>query len=166
MSRHTSLTGVSIWKDIRVRIGYQPKSTDSIVEIGCGVGRLSRAMSSEVGRIEAFDISQRMLDIAQQAGLPNVTFHLSNGDDPQPLQDSSAGLVPAYCVFRHLPSLAVLRNYVREMARVAKPGSICAFTQPPHVARQFKAPDETQRSHPRSLVKWTKRVERRRVDRY
>jgi ubiquinone/menaquinone biosynthesis C-methylase UbiE len=65
MSRHTGFSGVSIWKDIRVRIGYQPKSTDSVVEIGCGVGRLSRAMSSEVGRIEAFDISQRMLDIAQ-----------------------------------------------------------------------------------------------------
>jgi ubiquinone/menaquinone biosynthesis C-methylase UbiE len=61
-------SGVSIWKDIIVKIGYQPKPTDSVVEIGCGVGRLSRAMSSEVGRIDAFDISQQMLDIAQQAG--------------------------------------------------------------------------------------------------
>jgi predicted TPR repeat methyltransferase len=79
---------VSIWKEIKVKIGYQSKPTDSIVEIGCGVGRLSRAMSSEVGRIEAFDISQQMLDIAEQAGLPNVTFQLSKEDDLQPISDS------------------------------------------------------------------------------
>jgi ubiquinone/menaquinone biosynthesis C-methylase UbiE len=128
-------SGVSIWKDIRVKIGYQPKPTDSVVEIGCGVGRLSRAMSSEVGRIDAFDISQQMLDIAQQAGLPSVKFHLSKGDDLQPLQDNSADLVLAYCVFQHLPSLDVLRNYIGEMARVAKPGSICAFTLTPRTWR-------------------------------
>jgi len=133
-------SGVSIWKDIIVKIGYQPKPTDSVVEIGCGVGRLSRAMSSEVGRIDAFDISQEMLDIAQQAGLSNVTFQLSKGDDLQPLQDSSADLVLAYCVFQHLPSLDVLRNYVGEMSRVAKPGSICAFTLTPRTWRDNLRP--------------------------
>ena len=133
-------SGVSIWKDIKIKIGYQPKLTDSVVEIGCGVGRLSRAMSSEVGRIDAFDISQQMLDIAQQAGLPNVTFQLSKGDDLQPLQDNSADLVLAYCVFQHLPSLDVLRNYVGEMARVAKPGSICAFTLTPRTWRDNLRP--------------------------
>jgi len=133
-------SGVSIWKDIRVKIGYQPKPTDSVVEIGCGVGRLSRAMSGEVGRIDAFDISQQMLDIAQQAGLPNVKFQLSNGDDLQSLQDSSADLVLAYCVFQHLPSLDVLRNYLGEMARVAKSGSISAFTLTPRTWRDNLRP--------------------------
>jgi SAM-dependent methyltransferase len=133
-------SGVSIWKDIRVKIGYQPKPTDSVVEIGCGVGRLSRAMSGEVGRIDAFDISQQMLDIAKQAGLPNVTFQLSKGDNLQPLQDSSADFILAYCVFQHLPSLDVLRNYVGEMARVAKLGSICAFTLTPRTWRDNLQP--------------------------
>jgi SAM-dependent methyltransferase len=133
-------SGVSIWKDIRVTIGYQPKLTDSVVEIGCGVGRLSRAMSSEVGRIDALDISQQMLDIAKQAELPNVSFRLTKGDDLQPLHDRSADLVLAYCVFQHLPSLEVLRSYIIEMARVAKPGSLCAFTLSPRTWRDNLQP--------------------------
>jgi SAM-dependent methyltransferase len=128
-------SGVSIWNDIKARIGYRPKPTDSIVEIGCGVGRLTRAISNEVGRIQAFDISSKMLEVARQAGLSNVNFHLSNGDDLNALPDSSADLVLAYCVFQHLPSLDVLGKYISEMARVAKPGSICAFTLVPRTWR-------------------------------
>jgi SAM-dependent methyltransferase len=128
-------SGASIWLDIKARIGYKPKRSDLVVEIGCGVGRLSRVISSEVGRLEAFDISQQMIEIARQGELPNVTFHLSNGDNLQPLNDRSADLVLAYCVFQHLPSLDILGNYVREMARVAKPGSVCAFTLVPRTWR-------------------------------
>jgi SAM-dependent methyltransferase len=152
-------SGVSIWKDIRVKIGYQPKPTDSVVEIGCGVGRLSRAMSSVVGRIDAFDISQQMLDIAQQAGLPNVTFQMSKVDNLQPLRNSSADLVLAYRVFQQLPLLDVLRNYLGEMARVAKPGSICAFTLTPRTWRDNLRPLMKLKGRVRDLwVKWTKRV--------
>src|ERR1700675_2094326 len=62
-------SGSSIWQYIKTQLGYQPKPTDCVVEIGCGVGRLSRAMSKEVGQIEAFDISRQMLEIAGQADL-------------------------------------------------------------------------------------------------
>lgn len=128
-------SGLSIWQDIKTRIAYEPNKTDRVVEIGCGVGRLSRAISKEVGQIEAFDISRQMLEIAKQAELANVNFRHSNGEDLRPLADTSADLVLAYCIFQHLPSTEVLRKYLGEMARVAKPGSRCAFTLTPRTWR-------------------------------
>jgi SAM-dependent methyltransferase len=128
-------SGMSIWQDIKAKIGYEPKTTDCVVEIGCGVGRLSRAMSKEVGHIEAIDFSLRMLEIARQSELANVNFRHNNGEDLRPLEDNSADLVLAYCVFQHLPSTEVLRKYLGEMARVAKPGSRCAFTLTPRTWR-------------------------------
>jgi SAM-dependent methyltransferase len=121
-------SGFGIWQHIKSATGYTPRPTDSVVEIGCGVGRLTRAISRDVGQIEAFDISQQMLELANQHELPNVRFHLANGDNLHPLADDSADLVLAYCVFQHLPSVDVLKKYVDEMLRVAKPGETCAFT--------------------------------------
>jgi SAM-dependent methyltransferase len=124
-------SGVTIWNNIKHLIAYAPKPTDTVVEIGCGVGRLTRAICKEVGHVHAFDISQKMLEVAKTAELPNVTFYLGIGDSLKPLNDGIADFVLAYCVFQHLPSLTVLRAYVKEMERVSKLGAICAFTLTP-----------------------------------
>ena len=44
-------SGPKIWNDLKSASGYVPKSTDTVVEIGCGVGRLTRAIASEVGEV-------------------------------------------------------------------------------------------------------------------
>jgi 2-polyprenyl-3-methyl-5-hydroxy-6-metoxy-1,4-benzoquinol methylase len=124
-------SGEQIWNDIKKKTGYTPTATDVVVEIGCGVGRLSRVISKEVAQIEAFDISEQMLELARQGDLKNVNFRLSNGGDLEPLSKSSAEMVLAYCIFQHLPSVDILRKYIDEMARVARPGAICAFTLTP-----------------------------------
>ena len=64
-------SGRAIWNDIKRVTGYAPRTGDTVVEIGCGVGRLTRAIAPEVGRVIALDISERMLAIARQANLPN-----------------------------------------------------------------------------------------------
>ena len=63
--------GGAIWNDVKRVTGYAPRAGDTVVEIGCGVGRLTRAIAPEVGRVIALDISERMLAIARQANLPN-----------------------------------------------------------------------------------------------
>ena len=54
-------SGPRIWNDLKNAIGYAPSPAHTVVEIGCGVGRLTRALAPEVGRVEAFDISEEML---------------------------------------------------------------------------------------------------------
>jgi len=123
--------GVRIWRDLREAIGYAPRREDVVVEIGCGVGRLTRAIAADVGHVHAFDISEGMLAVAQRAGLPNATFHRGDGDSLAGVDNATADLAIAYCVFQHLPSQAVLNRYLTEMRRVVKPGGSIAFTLSP-----------------------------------
>src|ERR1700723_1930290 len=72
-------SGQAIWSDIKKVTGYAPGTGDTVVEIGCGVGRLTRAIAPEVGRVIALDISERMLAIARQGMLPNAEFRAAEG---------------------------------------------------------------------------------------
>ncbi len=60
-------SGPKIWNDLKSASGYEPTSNDTVVEIGCGVGRLTRAIAPEVGKILAFDLSAEMLAIARSS---------------------------------------------------------------------------------------------------
>jgi ubiquinone/menaquinone biosynthesis C-methylase UbiE len=124
-------SGSLIWRDLKSALDYEPRPNDIIVEIGCGVGRLTRAMAPEVGEVHALDLSAEMLGRAQVLGLGNVSFHQSDGQSLAGLPDNHAHLVLAYCVFQHLPSEQVLGDYLREMVRVARPGGLVAFTLTP-----------------------------------
>lgn len=124
-------SGGAIWSDIKRVIGYAPESSDTVVEIGCGVGRLTRVIAPEVGRVMALDISEKMLAIARQANLPNVDFRVAQGFALPGIPDRSVNLSLGYCVFQHLPSLTALKSYLSEMHRVTKPGGTIAFTLTP-----------------------------------
>ena len=123
--------GRRIWHDVHHAIGVAPRHTDVVVEVGCGVGRLTRAIAADVAHVHAFDISEGMLTVARRAGPPNATFHQSDGDSLAGVPSGAANLAIAYCVFQHLPSLAVLQRYVSEMARAVKSGGTIAFTLSP-----------------------------------
>lgn len=121
-------SGRMIWQEIKKATGYAPRVSDCVAEIGCGVGRLTRQIAADVQRVEAFDISQEMVRLAEKNCATKVNFHVAEGCSLAPLEDHSADFVLAYCVFQHLPSLDGLKSYVAEMARVAKGGAIIAFT--------------------------------------
>ncbi len=133
-------SGRTIWTDIKRVTGYVPGMGDTVAEIGCGVGRLTRAIAPEVGRVIALDISDRMLAIAGQANLPNVEFHTAKGFTLPGIQDETVDLALGYCVFQHLPSHAALKSYLIEMHRVTKPGGILAFTLVPRDWRTLLLP--------------------------
>lgn len=125
-------SGQEIWANIKKALSYQPNRSDVVFEIGCGVGRLTRAIAPEVKHLHAQDISKEMLVIAQHSTrCANVTFHHGDGESLRPLEDNCADLVLAYNVFQHLPSCEILRKYLAEMVRVAKPGALLAFTLSP-----------------------------------
>lgn len=123
--------GHRIWLDLRDAIGYLPTRRDVVIEIGCGVGRLTRAIAADVGHVHAFDISEGMLQVARRSGLSNATFRRGEGDSLAGVPSGAADLAIAYCVFQHLPSVAVLKRYLGEMTRVVKPGGRIAFTLSP-----------------------------------
>ena len=100
-----------------------------VVEIGCGVGRMTRWFAGDFGWVDALDVSPVMIARARQrlAALSNVAFHVGNGSDLAPLADGSADLVFSYIVFQHIPAREAIEGYVREAARVLKDGGAFKF---------------------------------------
>jgi len=100
-----------------------------VLEIGCGVGRMTRWFAESFGEVHGIDIAPEMISQAhlRLAGHPNIRLHTGSGFDLQALPDASFDLVFSYIVFQHIPSATVIRNYVREAARVLKPQGAFKF---------------------------------------
>lgn len=131
-------SGHAIWSNLKRLTGYTPALHHRVVEIGCGVGRLTRAIAPEVGNVIALDVSSKMLELARQSNLGNVEFRQAEGFSLPRIPEASADLVIAYCVFQHLPSLAALRSYLAEMTRVSQ--GMIAFTMVPREFSDYFLP--------------------------
>ena len=102
-----------------------------VLDAGCGTGSYSNALLRYVGRIEAVDLNEDMLEVASRklawAG-DRVSFHSSRIDE-LPFEDASLDGVMINQVLHHLPDEAtegfpVHRRVFREFARVLKPGGV------------------------------------------
>ena len=97
-------------------------------EIGCGLGRICRALAERFDRVVGVDISPEML---KQAGElvtdPKVEFRLGDGVSLDVLETASADLVLSFTVFQHIPSVSVILDYLTEAGRVLKPGGVLVF---------------------------------------
>lgn len=110
-------------------LGVEVPPAGSVVEIGCGVGRMTRALAARAAEVVALDVSRRMLELAREhnRGLENVTWLLGDGRSLAGVGDASAGACLSYVVFQHLPDPALTLGYVREIGRVLRPGGWAAF---------------------------------------
>jgi SAM-dependent methyltransferase len=110
-----------------LRIEVQPG--DEIVEIGCGVGRLTRALAARAGHVTAVDVSAEMLARARELNpeLANVRWLHGDGSSLAGVGTESADGCFSHVVFQHLPDPALTLGYVREMGRVLRRGGWAAF---------------------------------------
>ncbi len=106
---------------LRETVGGRPD--DVVLEIGCGVGRVGRVISSFVQEWIGCDVSANMLRLAGRRllGLPNVRLQEISGYDLRPVPDNSVDMVYITVVFMHLEEWDRY-NYVLEAKRVLKPG--------------------------------------------
>ncbi len=122
-------------------------STSSVLEIGCGLGRIAfalRGVLSRDGSYAGFEIVPEKIGFLQQtfqraysnfeftwADVHN-TYYNPTGRTPAsqyrfPYPDATFDVVYAASVFTHtLPEVA--RQYFRESARVMRPGGRCVFS--------------------------------------
>jgi SAM-dependent methyltransferase len=102
---------------------------DVVLDIGCGIGRLTRVLAEQAAHVHAIDVSAEMLGQAREhnAHLTNVTWHHGDGATLHPLEDASVDAVVSHVVFQHIPDPQVTLGYVREMGRVLRPGGWAAF---------------------------------------
>jgi SAM-dependent methyltransferase len=100
-----------------------------VLEIGCGVGRLTRAIAPRVREVLALDVSAEMLELARRhnPGLSSVRWMLGDGKSLAGVGDAAVDVCFSHVVFQHIPEPAVTLGYVREMGRVLRPGGFAAF---------------------------------------
>lgn len=101
----------------------------TILELGCGAGRMSRSFASRFGRVVALDISSEMLARAKEllVGIPNIAWLQGNGRDLSVVDAESVDCVFSYIVLHHMPVERLALGYIREMLRVLKPGGAFLF---------------------------------------
>ncbi len=125
--------------------GKDPKRM-KVLEIGCGAGRVTRALAKIFGEIHAVDVSGEMVRQARRAlaAFPHARVYQNNGTDltvlngrwsrfyrflpaalrpPLPVYDFAFSTI----VFQHIPSREVIENYVREVNRLLRPGALFKF---------------------------------------
>jgi SAM-dependent methyltransferase len=108
-------------------VALQP--ADHVVEIGCGLGRLTREIASRSAQVKAFDISPEMIGRAKELNsqVDNVTWIVGDGESLAGVDDASADAVVSHVVFQHIPDPAITMGYIREIGRVLRPGGWAAF---------------------------------------
>ena len=105
------------------------RQNDVVLDIGCGVGRLTRVLAGRAAHVIALDVSPEMLRLATDLNprLNNVTWLLGDGETLRGVDDASVDAAISHVVFQHIPVPEITLGYVAELGRVLRPGAWAAF---------------------------------------
>ena len=109
-------------------IPHVPPPQRRFLEIGCGLGRLMRALAADCAEIHGIDISAEMVERgrAELAHIAHAHFSLAQTNDLSAFADASFHLVYSFAVFQHIPDRALVFRYLEEAYRVLQPGGVFA----------------------------------------
>jgi ubiquinone/menaquinone biosynthesis C-methylase UbiE len=124
-------------KEIEAVLGYAARvglcidKRSPALDFGCGVGRLTRAMSEYFSECCGVDISPTMITMAQELNrdCPRCYFQLNEGTRLQYLQDNYFGFIYTSLVLQHIAAPSS-HQYIAELVRVLKPGGVLIFQVP------------------------------------
>jgi SAM-dependent methyltransferase len=116
-----------------------------VLEIGCGAGRVTKALARFFGEVHAVDVSGEMVRLATQAlrEHPNAFVYQNNGKDLAVVPDNPFDFAFSSIVFQHIPSREIIENYVREVHRLLRPGALFKFQVQGGSDMDPTAPDDT-----------------------
>jgi ubiquinone/menaquinone biosynthesis C-methylase UbiE len=105
----------------------RPVADAAALDVGCGVGRVTRALAARFGSVTGVDVSDEMVARATELhpteAYPNLRFAASDGLT-LPLADESVDFAFSYEVVQHMPSHEVIERNLRELARVLRPDGL------------------------------------------
>jgi SAM-dependent methyltransferase len=103
----------------------------SVLDFGCGVGRLSLAWGRRADSVTGVDISRSMIERGRivVASAPNVRLLVNDAVDLGQFPDESFDLVFSHICLQHMP-WPLAAGYIAEFGRVAVRGGFVAFQLP------------------------------------
>ena len=106
--------------------GALARDVVQVVEIGCGVGRLTVPLAAmfKHARFHAYDISAGMIARAQQA--PRITYEVNDGRTLPIPEGFEVDAVYSMLTFQHIDDRGVA-DYIAEAGRVLRVGGVFYF---------------------------------------
>jgi ubiquinone/menaquinone biosynthesis C-methylase UbiE len=111
-----------------------------VLEIGCGAGRMSRALASRVKQVYAYDVSEEYIRVAKEKNshLNNVIFAVNDGVSFPEINNESIDFVFSGWTMQHMPTRETVIKNIGEIGRVLRKGGIYKI-------------DPVVRTHPKSV---------------
>jgi|GEM_PF-511783 len=108
--------------------GIELSSRATVLEIGCGIGRLLKPLARRAGHVIGVDISSEMVRKARArlAEIPNIQIHKTDNDLSM-VESSSVDYCFSFVVFQHVPDKQSIFNYFEETSRILREGGIFRF---------------------------------------
>lgn len=109
--------------------GLRFRGDERVLEIGCGIGRMTRALAARAAEVVGVDVSEEMVRRGREAlaDVANVRLQVGTGTDLAGLDDAAFDVCYSFIVFQHIPEPAITCSYVAEIGRVLRPGGWTLF---------------------------------------
>jgi SAM-dependent methyltransferase len=109
--------------DMILERAYDLCGHDTVMEVGCGIGRVLAHMAGKFKKAIGADVSPEMVSQAVTLN-PALTFHIVSGTDVQPVPDNSVNLAYTVFVIEHIPKRTMTRSLFTDVRRALVPGGI------------------------------------------
>lgn len=125
-SDETTVQHTGVWTAKQVAYALDLQTTDRVLELGCGVGRIGKELAPRCAHWVGSDISPNMLRAAAHRleGVPNITLQqLERSSFDDVFADGDFNKAYSVAVFCHMDK-EDLFLYLRDLYRVMRPGGI------------------------------------------
>ena len=97
-------------------------SNKRVLDIGCGIGRLTRSLSDLFGEAYGIDFSEEMISKARELNADKQKLHFQSNDGKSiPFEDNYFDFCFSYLTFRHIKDRQIIKFYIVQIDRVLKP---------------------------------------------
>lgn len=112
-----------------INANFKIEPSQRMLEIGCGIGRMTRGFAHYFSEVHGIDVSGEMIEQARQnlTAFPNVILYETDGSSLAPFPNDYFDFCFSFIVFQHIPSRAIIENYIKEVGRVLINGGVFHF---------------------------------------
>lgn len=125
IAQHFSVSRAEVWDDL-IPLAEYTKDGDSVLDLGCGNGRLYQILGKKQVKYVGLDQSEELIALAR-AKFPEVEFVVGEMT-ALPFGDATFDAIYCIAAMNHIPGRELQLQCLKEMHRVLKPGGHVLMT--------------------------------------
>ena len=117
-----------------------PKEFKTVLDFGCGIGRVSRSLSKYFDECFGIDISDEMINQAKELNknISNCKFQVSTKNDLKEFSNERFDFVYSNIVLQHILSKTDVELIISEFLRVLKKDGLLVFQLPSYIPWKYR----------------------------